>query len=510
MVAQLFRDRTNLACMIFFAVLVVLGVAVHRDYGLSWDEPFQAAYGHQVFAYVFQGDAGLFQGTNKYYGPAFELVLVGVEKMAGITDLQTVYFMRHLLTFLLFAAGVYFFYRLNVRIFASRILGLLGALFLVLSPRIFAHAFYNPKDVPFLAVFVISIYTLVRYLDDKSIRNAVIHALACALVVDIRVVGLVVPLITLGFAGFDALKRHDSDRRLRELAGLGVYLACLIPLVILFWPTLWHRPFHNIVEAFGQMSHYPYQGSVFYLGRYVPAAELPWHYTPVWILISTPVTYAVFFLVGIGFAAKTLVRSAKCAPKRRNLILLLTWFLLPLGYVMFSDAVVYDAWRHTFFIYPALLAIALLGLRGLFRLVRARLTNGTASALRLAMIMFLSINLAGTAWFMIRNHPYQNLYFNMLVGGVRGAAPKFDLDYWGVSYRKALEFLVSHDSNRMIKVSAHSRPGETNAALLPADQRCRLVFLDDPLKAKYFVTDRRWERRQYRPQDILYLSLIHI
>ena len=49
--------------------------------------------------------------------------------------------------------------------------GRLGSLFLILSPRIFAHSFYNSKDLAFLSFFIISIYTMVRYLEEKTLAS---------------------------------------------------------------------------------------------------------------------------------------------------------------------------------------------------------------------------------------------------------------------------------------------------------------------------------------------------
>jgi hypothetical protein len=33
--------RLHLPVILFFAALLALGLAIHRDYGISWDEPFQ-------------------------------------------------------------------------------------------------------------------------------------------------------------------------------------------------------------------------------------------------------------------------------------------------------------------------------------------------------------------------------------------------------------------------------------------------------------------------------------
>jgi hypothetical protein len=41
----------------------------------------------------------------------------------------------------------------------------------------------------------------------------------------------------------------------------------------------------------------------------------------------------------------------------------------------------------------------------------------------------------------ITYHPYQLSYFNELVGGIKGAYGKYDMDYWGISQKKAVQWV---------------------------------------------------------------------
>ena len=43
------------------AIVIVVGFALHRDYGVPWDEPFQRGYGQLVSRYVFSGNPALFR-----------------------------------------------------------------------------------------------------------------------------------------------------------------------------------------------------------------------------------------------------------------------------------------------------------------------------------------------------------------------------------------------------------------------------------------------------------------
>jgi len=40
-------------------------------------------------------------------------------------------------------------------------------------------------------------------------------------------------------------------------------------------------------------------GIVLYMGDYIRGGSLPWHYLPVWMAISTPISYLLFFILGL-------------------------------------------------------------------------------------------------------------------------------------------------------------------------------------------------------------------
>src|ERR1035438_10247183 len=130
------------------------------------------------YNYVTSGDRKSFdfeslQATQsgyyeRYYGSAFDLGLVTLEHVLRLADSRSVYLMRHLATFSFFYLGTLAFYWPLRRQVGDRRLPLLGAVFLVLSPRLFADAFYNPKDLPFLALVQIALASMILFLDNIS------------------------------------------------------------------------------------------------------------------------------------------------------------------------------------------------------------------------------------------------------------------------------------------------------------------------------------------------------
>ena len=484
-----------IAAFLFFGALLAAGLGLFRDYGVPWDEAPQRDLGIHTYSYVFGGDETLLASRDRNYGPVFEFLLVLPEKALGLKDTRHIIFIRHLGVFIVFYAGVVFFYLLAGRSFRSWKFALLGSLFLVLSPRIFANAFYNSKDIPCMSFFIISAYTMVRFLDRKTLAMALAHAIVCAILVDIRIVGVIMPLLTL-FLLADELwvKRGVREERKKILAGVPLFLLAFGLFTVLFWPVLWRDPAGNFIRAFKEMSYYPFTVTVLYAGKYMDSTSVPWHYVPVWLSISTPLLYVVFFMAGLVALAGKLVRNAKKRdPVTREELIFLCWFFLPVAAVMALGSALYDAWRQMFFIYPAFILISMTGMKAVFD----RLGRMAGRGLKTAFIVIVAACLLHTAFFMAGHHPHQNVYFNALAGSMAEAKSNFDLDYWGLSYRKALEYIARNDDGEIITVYAANFPGIENSFILPPSDRKRLVFVDDPAKAEYFVSNYRWHKEEY-------------
>ena len=257
-ITDLIEKHPKPVVSVFLVALLLLGLGIFRDYGLSWDESIQRQYGKMVYSYITEGDEEVLGDRHRHYGPVFQVLLYSMEKVFGLEDSRSIYLMRHLATFLVFWVGLLFFCLMCKYLFASWSIGLLGCAFLGLSPRIFAHGFYNPKDIPFTAVFIIGMYTLIRYLDRKTVRAAAVHAVVCAIAIDIRIVGVMLPAITILASGLVAVKYRSIHRETRRIRlSIGVYVPVLIGAVLLLWPTLWRDPIGGFLGAFNEMRRFP-------------------------------------------------------------------------------------------------------------------------------------------------------------------------------------------------------------------------------------------------------------
>jgi hypothetical protein len=499
--AQRFGPRW--AVPLFFAIFFTVGCAIYQDYGLSWDEEISRLDNGLInYRFIFHHDKTLLQATEKYHGPAFEIVLIILERSLGLKDTRTIYFMRHLVTFLVFYLSVAAFYWLVRERFESWKAALFGAAAMVLSPRIFADAFFNSKDLPLLSFFIFSAATFLLFDRGMNAKRAVLHAVICGFLIDIRIVGIVVPCMTFFLTGSRILLALWERRAIAaQVRALALYAVSLAMSTILFWPILWKGPVKHLVLAFEEMSKYPWGGLVLYQGQFLKATALPWHYIPVWIAITTPALYTGLFVLGIGGFLFTLVRWPLKILKNNAIDLALLGSLtVPVAAIVFMKSVIYDGWRHLFFIYPAILFFSCHGLVMLWN--GAGGLKSWARPARWALGAAVAASLAQTATVMARYHPHENVYFCCLPGwNMQKFKREYEMDYWGLSCRRALEYLVATDRAPEIRIYGQFGPAKLNALMLPAEERRRLHYVESEAKADYFLSFYRCHPAEFPTED---------
>ena len=110
----------------------------------------------------------------------------------------------------------------------------------------------------------------------------------------------------------------------------------------------------------------------------------------------------------------------------------------------------------------------------------------------------LAVNVMTTIIFMIINHPYENVYFNRLAGkDMQAVKMNFDLDYWGLSYRAALEYIIQTDRRDQISVYAYDSDGPINLLILPVEDRKRIIFVDLDQSPDYFISRYLYHPKEY-------------
>lgn len=138
--------------------------------------------------------------------------------------------------------------------------------------------------------------------------------------------------------------------------------------------------------------------------------------------------------------------------------------------------------RHFLFVVPVFAVLAGIGFDALLHKV--------GPAARLLLTGAIAALVLWNASVLVRLHPHQYVFFNPLVGGVEGAARRFDMDYWVNIMSEAVDELDAYVA-AVDQVGGHSRRytvavcGER--VPFDAEHSPRLQWAEDWKKAEFFI-----------------------
>ncbi len=529
--------KQNYLIVIILSLSLLIGILTLSHYGESWDDLSLQKYADKSLeAYRTWPQQGVVQITKEdlgNYGPSYVMAVALLSQ--NDPDI------RHLIYFITFLAGVWAFYMLSLRWLAQP--AALGATLLFLTqPLLWGHAFINPKDTPFLSLFLLSIFFGLRLFDSPApigvqestpsakrtltlltalwlvsvfslfiftdaFHSAITRLVHAAQAGETNIVSLTasdihtaapeiyiqkyfilflwarsaffllssflllfsarhihpsreafilhpsifLPAIILGFttslrilgpfAGlivtYYALRntqpcpersRRDATRN-ATIFTIAAYTVIALITMYLTWPYLWTDPVGHFFESIKTMSLYPWRGQVLFNGIGYASTKLPYSYLPV--LFGIQLTEPVWALFIVGFFAAVVGRRPERVEgwtgKRELIELTILWFIIPfIGFIILRSAL-YDNFRQILFILPPIFWMAGVAIEKVKR-----------PALQIALIALVILPGIVDG---IRLHPYEYIYYNRFIGGVNGAQGRFELDYWGTSYREAAEYI---------------------------------------------------------------------
>ena len=540
--------KHNSSLPILLAISLIIGLLTFKDYGESWDELKLYDYASDSLkAYMTWPQHGTIPVTGDHfenYGPAF-MMFTAIVKKSGkqiFPNSQEVD-LQHLVYFITFLVGVWAFYQLATRWMSQH--AAFGATLLYMTqPLFWGHAFINPKDIPLLSLFLLSVYLGMRMHDsifgsgidsvfestatawsrlpqrtrrllvaatifwlasivllfggtplihqwlDSLVRSAangepslitkivprilrippeiyiekffvlflrvrlVYFLLATAILIwlyrrnlpiALRVLGIILPAgiilgLTVSIRIFGPLAGILVAGYILWKSGLKAWLVIMVYALFaifamyLTWPYLWPNPIGHFFETVEVMAKHPWPGNVLFNGATYPANDLPSSYVPVFLAIQLTEPVWLLFLVGLAAAVFGLIKRR--AESLQLLVLTSAWFILPLLSFLIFRPTLYDNFRQSFFIVPPIFFMSGLA----FDQIRKPVLQSALIVLVLLPGLIASIRL----------HPYEYVYYNQFVGGLPGVVDRFELDYWGTSYREA-----ANEANRIARPNAN-------------------------------------------------------
>lgn len=475
----------------------IIGVFTVNSYGYAWDERDQREIGITCFNYIFNGDLSYRTLQARDHGAIFELFLAIIEKTLGLTKEGDVIVMRHIFSHFIFLISAFYFYKLILLRYENKKIAILGFLLLVINPTIYGHSFFNSKDVPFLAILIICFYQFAIAFKNKKYYQFILLALFSCILINIRIMGILFVSFVIFFLIFDLIVFYkEKGSLLKHLLLLILFSSATIFFTIAAWPLLWEKPLENFLYAIENLSKYPFPGKVLFNGELISAQKLSWNYVPTWFLINTPIVYLFLGFTGLFLFIYHLFKNLKTFDFKgldKNNLLYIFSFLIPVFVVIYLKSVLYDSWRHLFYIYPAFILLAIYFIN-----------YCTKTKLKSAVSVFTGISIAVSIIFMVIYFPFHHVYFNAFVSlhEKEYIRKNYDLDYWGVSYNKSLEYILKIDKRDTIYICAPNPPCEVNIMMLHEKDQKRFVFRDYFNKPDYYITNYREHPEDYNPDEL--------
>ena len=422
--------------------LAVSALFTFRDYAISNDEGVQHHYGELIIAYYRTGFAArdLFTFQNLYlYGGLFDIIAVA---LAHVTSVDP-YDLRHILCAMTGIGGIAAS-AATARLIAGPRAGLIATVALTSCGAWYGAMFNHTKDIPFAAAMMGATLFLIRNaralpaprgfdvaafglltgaaLGERSLGLLLFVYLALAIV-------LYLPWRNGGWAC-----AHFAVRSaLRTFPGLA--LAYIV--MILAWPWAALLPLNPIRGLFA-FSEFHYSIRTIFAGQTYQMANVPRIYVPCYVLIRLPlITLAGALLAVIPLFLQAFERDGK--QQWRDIAIILLAVIVPLASEVAFHGPAFTGMRHFLFVLPPIATLAGVGF--------SRLLDALESGRQLALGAAVTLISACFLWegaLLVRLHPYENLSYNALVGGLEGAFRRYDMDYWFNSMPEAIHRLEAY------------------------------------------------------------------
>lgn len=507
--AKRFSWAWDLATVVLLVLFGFYALWLLPQVGVSWDEHFHHDWGAQQwdnFAKLFKGESTLaefLQLRQSSVHPGFYDLVLQLLVHSGVLGDMGINQAGHSLSVIFGLFGL-----AGTWLLGRELLGAPGGFWAVLlllcMPRYFGHLWFNPKDIPFAVCVVWSLWFAVRFaysLPKPSWLMVLGLGVATGCALGVRIAGILVP----AYLGLILLLGILVSRELRQvwftLIGKGVVAALLAYLVVLpFWPALWptlgDAASDGVLGAAARAQSFEWNYPVLYGGDFIRADSLPWHYLPRWLLITVPewtlVLWAVGMVGGVGWLWR--VRLGFWDERRsRGWALVFLAASFPVLYVMVTGPTVYDGMRHFLFVLPPIAVLAAGGLQSGADFLR-RFVSGPVLISRLPSYMTLLL----CGWLVFTEyaalHPYYYSYFNGWVGGLRGAYTQYETDYWGLSYREAVEGLNAYLTETDPEGGPYSLAISGTPHFVDEFMGDQLVFADSVESADFYIAYTRLNR----------------
>lgn len=428
----------------FFSLfLLVMMIVMSLDAGISCDEVLHYNHSRDVWSF-FSSDGENTNAINtpvthlQYYGQSYDNIVTLLAEWFGVED---VYTFRHVMSAIAGWSTIIVTALFALWLTNNYWTALLVLILFAVSPTFIGHSLNNLKDIPFALSYIASLFFMARLFHGEkqfAYSDALLLTISIAFSISVRIGGLVLIcylyLFLLIWIFLNYRKRESTffgEMRKRAVVVVGCSVVAYF-LGILLWPYALQAPFANVIESHNVMSSFPDTFRQLFQGEVMWSDLMPWYYLPKSMLITIPLVVTIGLLIFCSFYRRV-IRDER----RMVHAMLLFAIAFPILLVIVTHANLYSSWRQFLFVYPCIIMLSALGLMFLIEKVKQ-------NTVKLVVCTLFVIALLHPIRYMVADHPYEYIYYNQLVGGVRGAFGNYELDYYYVSQTEASEWLIDY------------------------------------------------------------------
>lgn len=442
------------------------------------------------FLFFKNGDDGGHPPLNGIMASFFNYVFY--QKLGILGDIES-YHLFIIVVSSLLVTGVFLFTSLHYGLFA----GVIAAISLAVYPLFFAESHFNIKDPVETGFYSFTIFLFYMGIVKNNWRFLIGSAFCAGLALGTK--------FNIFFAGASLLvwlilyywRRIELFRWPFSLQLTLSFLAfpiIMFGIVFIFWPYLWDNPIRQFFNIFlyykgiGSISYQPNEYLIF--GRLNT-------YAMQWILFVTPLVILFFGILGLWYTSRFGMKE-----KNKTSILITLWFFISIFRVSLPSSGIYGGVRQIMEYIPAMAMLSGIGAAYVVK----QFSNVTIRRfLRLGiLLLFVPI-----AFKLISIHPNENVYFNPLIGGLKGAKEKNFPD-WGMTlgsvYKQGVDWINAHAEEGSKLALVRGLLQNVPPIALRRDVFFGEIYYSGPLKKGEYlmeVTDYRWtldipkEKREY-------------
>lgn len=442
--------------LLLLSLFTLFSIFTYKHYGITWDEEIEIHRGRYLVGYLLGrvSDDTYFNTIKERLTFAYNHLYPAILGIGNVLlnflslkqfpqiDFENIHLLNLLFNgFLLIAISYTLFYR----IYKIPLYAILGVIFILLTPRIIGHMPTNLKDIPFATFYFTTICMIIFTFNKPSIMKILILIPFFFLTQSSRFIGYTIYPIYLLYSIIYYIynKPQESFKTFityRIFEVIIIFMSSSF-LTLITWPYLGKNYFQGMSELIKISSKYPFHAPFLTAGKDIYPGHSVAFYIFAWYFAITPIPIFLGLILNLLYF------------KRWNLINAFMWLIVLLITMLFLiiRPHLYDELRQILF-YQVLLSC--LSAFGFIEFLR----NSKHKIAKFVIILIFGIFGLKLIYDLKKLHPYEYIYFNELVGGLKGASNKFETDYWGACQKEAFNYLIKNrdlTNKKLYVVFAH-------------------------------------------------------